>query len=164
MFSITRHIGGSEFEAEDYLRGILWADKDIRLNEDIDVKQIDPWGTGTKAFWRGFIETAGTVSMTSAGASPNGTDYEYPRVEIKETIYPILRKFLDFMQEEMMRYSPLQWDEDGKFEWQAKGGFLRITGYKAKDIVRTLYISEVVGRESVRRVVDRIVIWTGRAK
>ena len=145
-----------EIERSEYLEGVLWADEDFRLDKLVDASKIDPFGTGTKAFWRGFIETAGTISMKAAG----GGDRAYPRVHLK-AVYQILVKFLAFMQEEICTRNgiPWEWDELGRFEFQAKGTFLTVTGQKAVDIVTTLYLGQTVGRSSVRHVVDRIVVW-----
>jgi len=146
-------------EQEQYLEGVLWADPDLRLNPAVEAADIDPYGTGTKAFWRGFLEGAGTITLKRAG----GRDYEYPLVSVKAS-YGILAKLLAFMQEEVCdrNHVPWPWDADGKFEWQAKGGFLNLTGEKAADIIRILYIGETVGRESVRQMADRIVQWMPR--
>lgn len=146
-------------EQEQYLRGLLWADEDIRLDPAVDASAIDPFGTGTKAFWRGFLEGAGTITLKKAG----GRDYAYPLVSVRAS-YAILVKLLAFMQEEVCDRNrvPWPWDADGKFEWQAKGGFLNFTGEKAADAVRVLYIGETVGRESARRVADAIVQWMPR--
>lgn len=144
-------------EQEQYLMGVLWADQDLRLNPAVDASAIDPFGTGTKAFWRGLLETAGSIRMDSAG----GRDYSHPHVSLKAA-YTILVKFLAFLQEEICTRNHIQWqwDDDGKLDWQTKGGFIRVTGQKAQDIIRVLYLGESVGRESARNTADRIVAWS----
>ncbi len=152
-FSLTE-----EQERLQYLDGVLMADEDFRLNEQADATKIDPFGTGTKAFWRGMLEAGGTVT-------PHGhtSEHVYPRIELKAA-YQILVKFLAFMQEEICTRNgiPWAWDEGEKLEWQAKGRFIRVSGQKAQDIVRVLYLGENVGRSSVRHKADQIVQWTPR--
>ena len=145
-------------ESLQYLEGVLWADPDMRLNPAVDAKDIDQFGTGTKAFWRGLLETAGYIGM-----SASSSDRAYPRVELKAS-HGILTKLLAFLQEEVCARQHVEWlwDADGKLGWQAMGGFIRITGQKAQDIVRVLYLDQTVGRVSARHVADRIVGWTGK--
>jgi hypothetical protein len=147
-------------EQAQYLWGVLLADSEFREDRDCDVSLIDPYGTGTKAFWRGFLESCGKITVKASG----GADREYPLVSVTKVSYQILVKFLAFMQEEVYTRNGCewQWDADGKLEWQAKGRFLRISGQKAQDVVRVLYIGETVGRESARRMADRIVQWAPR--
>jgi hypothetical protein len=149
-------------EQNDYLWGVKLADQEEFLEDpDSNVALIDPYGTGTKAFWRGLFETAerGNITIKKSG----GGDREYPMVYLKAS-HGILTKFLAFMQEEVYTRNGItwDWDDDGKLAWQAIGGFLRITGQKAQDVVRVLYIGETVGRESARHMADRIVAWTSR--
>lgn len=146
-------------EALRYLQGVLWADPAMRLDKDIDASaRIDLYGTGTKAFWRGLLETGGYIGMSAAGG-----ERAYPRVELKAS-YSILTKFLAFLQEEIYARNGVewQWDADGKLAWQAMGEFLRLTGQKAQEVVRVLYLGETVGREGARRMADQIVQWVGR--
>ena len=93
-----------------------------------------------------------------------GHDYEYPLVSVAKVSHSILVKFLAFMQEEICTRQGVewQWDDNGKLDWQAKGSWLRITGQKAQEVVRVLYIGETVGRESARHTADRIVQWVPR--
>jgi len=146
-------------ELNDYTWGVLLADQEEFLKDPhCDVALIDPFGTGTKAFWRGLLETAGFIGMDKA------KQYEYPRVSLKAS-YPIVAKFLAFMQEEVHTRNGVtwDWDDDGKLAWQSMGGWLRITGQKAQDVVRVLYLGETVGRESARHMADRIVQWMPRS-
>jgi len=147
-------------EQAQYLWGVLLADSEFREDRECNVALIDPFGTGTKAFWRGFLEAAGNITMKKAG----GHDYEYPLVSVAKVSHPILVKFLAFMQEETCTRQGVewQWDDTGKLAWQAIAGWLSMTGQKAQDVVRVLYIGETVGRESARRMADRIVQWVPR--
>ena len=149
-------------EMNDYLWGVQLADQEEFLEDpDCNVALIDPYGTGTKAFWRGLLETAerGNITMKRSG----GGDREYPHIYLKAS-YPIVKRFLEFLQEEINTRNDVSWDwdDEGKLAWQALGGWLRITGQKAQDVVRVLYIGETVGRESARHMADRIVQWTSR--
>jgi hypothetical protein len=144
-------------ERNEYLEGVLWSDKDLRMDRGVDADAIDPFGTGTKAFWRGLLEGAGSMSIGASGPR------SYPRIELQAT-YAVLGKFLQFLQEEIHTRRGVEWawDEEGKLEWQARGEFLRVTGKKAQDIVRVLYLDQTVGRQSVRHVADKIIAWSGR--
>lgn len=144
-----------QLEQVEYLHGILYADPEHRLNADADTDDIDSYGTGTKAFWRGMLEGAGYIAITGTG------EKRYPRVELKGSL-PVLTKFLAFMQEEVERAvgMPWAWDADGSLAFQAAGGFLRLTGQRAQDICRILYVDQEVGQDSIRHVVDEILTWT----
>lgn len=145
-------------EQTDYLEGVLWSDPDLRMNKLLDAERaIDPYSTGTKAFWRGVLETAGYIAMSSSGLRA------YPRVEMRGS-YSFLTKFLAFLQEEIHTRNGVQWawDADGKLAFQALGQFIRVTGLKAQEVARVLYVGQRVGRESTRHVVDNILGWTGR--
>jgi hypothetical protein len=116
-------------EQADYLEGVLWSDADHRLDMDParDVgREIDAYGTGTAAFWRGVLETAGHITIMGRG---NG--YKYPRVELAGS-YSFLCKFLDFIQEEMESQGQTwQWDVDGKLRSMASRNHFRVTGHQA---------------------------------
>ena len=81
----------------EYLRGVLFADKEHRMDKDLsrDIgKEIDPYGTGTQHFWRGLVETGGYIALESAG------NYASPQFVLKGG-YRLLRRFLDFVEEEL---------------------------------------------------------------
>jgi hypothetical protein len=131
------------------------------MNPDFDRKLIDPFGTGTKAFWRGVLESAGAIRLDAAG----GGDRKYPKVKLKGS-HAFLTVFLEFLEEELSIPSLLangkakpKFDFDGKLAWQAMGGYLDFRPVQSRDIVRLLYIGETVGQESSRCMADRIVTW-----
>jgi hypothetical protein len=145
-------------EQIEYLEGVLWSDRVHRMDRDSsrDIgAEIDRYGTGTKAFWRGVIETAGRLKDYRSG------EYSYPRIEL-EGSYSFLIKFVDFLKEEMDREGlGMYWtDADAKLRFAASGGLLRVSGANAKDVVRVLYLGGEVGLESVRHRVDEILTWT----
>jgi hypothetical protein len=145
-------------EPLDYLEGVLWADPAHRLDMDPArnvSREIDPWGTGTKAFWRGVLESAGYIGLNGAG------DRQYPRLELAGS-YHFLLKFVDFLAEELA--DNLAWpDTDKKLRFAASGGRLRLSAARAQDAIRALYVGETIGQDSVRARVDSILVWTGRA-
>lgn len=145
-------------EQTDYLEGVLWADPELRLDKALDAgAEIDMYGTGTKAFWRGLLETSGYMGVASCG------DRAYPRIELRAS-HSILTKFLAFLQEEIHTRQGIAWpwDADGKLAFQALGEFVRVTGQKAQDICRCLYVDQTVGRTSARQSADKIMAWAGR--
>ncbi|WP_321471090.1 hypothetical protein [uncultured Paludibaculum sp.] len=145
-------------EQADYLEGVLWADPARRLDNQVDPDDIDPWGTGTAAFWRGLIESAGYIALLT------NDQRTYPRLELRAS-WPVLSKMLEFLQEEVNQANGLKWDwdEGGKFQWQAGGGRVRVCGVKAQEAIRALYPPDsTVGLESIRAKVDRILTWTPR--
>src|SRR6266540_4018016 len=75
-----------------YLKGAMLADAEYRMEPTFDPTEIEPQGTGTEAFWRGVLDTVGTVHMRAGGV------YTYPRVELKGS-YPFLKAFLNFLEE-----------------------------------------------------------------
>ena len=148
-------------EQNEYLSGALYADEDHRMDMDPtrDVsKEIDAYGTGSKAFWRGVIETAGNIAIHGGMKKFQKTDaYTYPRLKLSGS-YAFLKKLLDFLEEELgERGRP--WDVNGKLAFQCSGGGLEFTGRTAQDVVRVLYMGQSVARESSRRIVHRIIAW-----
>jgi hypothetical protein len=146
-------------EQVDYLEGVLWADPARRKNGDSNPDDIDRFGNHTPAFWRGFVEIGGCISLNN-----NGAERKYPRVELKGA-YNILLKFLAFLNEEINAKKGVDWhwDERDRYKTMAVGGFLRITGKKAQEVVCALYPPEsVIGWESTRALVDEIVTWIPR--
>lgn len=145
-------------EQTEYLRGVLYADKEHRLDSDLtrDIgSEIDPYGTGSKHFWRGVIESAGYVQIESAGR------YDYPQFELKGG-YNFLKKFLAFLEEEFAPCAPVpgvKFDFDGKLDWQARGGFVKLRGLRVQELVKALYLGASVSRASFRGKADRIVQW-----
>ena len=140
-------------EQNSYLEGVLWADKAHRLDLDSsrDVStEIDAYGTGNKHFWRGVLETAGSLTDYANG------NY-YPRMELKGS-YSFLIKFVDFLQEEMEREGMgMYWIEtDEKLRFMASGGKVRITGARAQDVVRLLYLGVAVARDGSRERAEKI--------
>lgn len=154
-------------EQTEYLEGVLWSDPALRLDPEVDPSDIDMYGTGTPAFWRGLIESSGYV-----GLCRGSSDRKYPRVELKAS-YGVLCKFLDFLQEELQpslsqilagtHAYQQQWDTDGKLMHMAGGGLVRVTGVKAQDVCRVLYPPDsLIGLESIRCRVDEILTWVPR--
>jgi len=148
----------AQLEQTEYLAGVLWTDRAHRLDKDSSRNisaEIDPYGTCTKAFWRGVIEVAGRIYE-----SPSG-DYTYPQLEL-EGSYAFLLKFVDFLKEEMEREGMgMHWSEtDRKLRFAASGGKLRLTGVRAQQAVRVLYLGAIVGRDSYRHRADSILQWT----
>lgn len=146
-------------EQTDYLEGALWADPARRLNRHVNMKDLDEWGNGTAAFWRGLIESAGCVSILE-----NGGGRKYPRVTLSAT-YAVLEVFLDWVQYELnARYGgQWSWEQDDRLRSAAGSGKLYFTGEKAQALVAVLYPpSSTIGRESIRETVDEIVSWTPR--
>jgi hypothetical protein len=144
-------------EQNSYLEGVLWADKAHRLDLDSsrDVStEIDAYGTGNKHFWRGVLETAGSLNDYANG------NY-YPRMELKGS-YSFLIKFVDFLQEEMAREGMgMHWIEtDEKLRFMASGGKVRFSGEMAQHAVKILYADANVTRESFGERVNRIWSWT----
>ena len=144
-------------EQTDYLEGVLWADKAHRMDADPsrDVSnEIDPYGTGTKAFWRGVLETAGYIGL-------KGGDRQYPRVELAGS-YSFLGKFVEFLAEELAGnvYWAESWEQ---LRFAASGGRVRISGTRAQDVCRLLYVGQEIGQDTIRQRVDAILIWTGKA-
>jgi hypothetical protein len=150
-------IGAEErlLEQTEYLEGVLWSDPMHRLDKDAgrDVsREIDPYGTCTKAFWRAVLETAGYIALTVSG------ERKYPRITLGGC-YSFLLKFVDFLHEEM---DPMVWaDTDAKLRFMVSGGQLRITGVRAQDVCRVLYMGQEIGLDSIRHKVDEILMWTG---
>ena len=145
-------------EQNSYLEGVLWADAVHRLDMDAsrDVStEIDAYGTCNKHFWRGVIEIAGRLNEYACG------EYSYPRLEL-EGSYSFLIKFVDFIKEEMDREGMgMYWlEEDAKLRFAASGGRLRITGARAQDVVRLLYLGVAVARDSSRERAEKILAWT----
>src|SRR5260370_39931336 len=88
-----------------YLQGVLLSDEAYRLDKDFNPKLIDPYGTGTKAFWRGVLESAGSIRMDTAG----GGGRIYPFVGLKPS-HARLTVFLQCVEEELGTRLPLvQW-------------------------------------------------------
>jgi len=144
-------------EQNSYLEGVLWADKAHRLDLDSsrDVStEIDAYGTGNKHFWRGVLETAGSLNDYANG------NYSYPRIELKGS-YCFLLKFVDFMKEEMEQDGlGMYWiDADEKLRFMASGGKVRLTGTMAQHVVKTLYTDATVSRESFGERINRIWSW-----
>jgi len=137
---------------------VLYGDKEQRLDQnparDIG-NEIDPYGTGTRHFWRGVLETGGYIAVEAAGR------YAYPQFKL-EGGYRFLRKFLDFCEEELAPRavgSQFKWDADGKLDFQAMGGFVSVGGARAQEVVRVLYLGAVISRDTYRHRADRIVQW-----
>lgn len=152
-------------EQGDYLEGVLWADPAHRLDMDATRNvsdEIDAFSTGTKAFWRGVLETAGYVGMNSStwnGGQPGGR--AYPRLELKGS-YNFLLKFVDFLAEEMT--GNIAWPEtDAHLRFAASGNQIKLAGSRAQDAIRALYAGQEIGLDSIRARVDEILVWTGRA-
>jgi hypothetical protein len=145
-------------EQTEYLRGVLCADKEVRLCKDLDPGTLDPYGTGNRNFWRGMLEAGGRIAVYASQG-----DRAYPRVELKASLV-VLTSFLAFLQEEIYTRKGLQWqwDADGKLAWQALGEFLRFTGQKAQDIIRVLYLGCSVSQDSCRGTAEQILQWTTR--
>lgn len=150
-----------KLEASWYLLGVQLADQTYRLDKNFNPKLIDPYGTGTKAFWRGILETAGAIRLDAGG----GGDRKYPYVGLKAS-HAFLTVFLAFLEEELGTRLPLaqgevrsSFDFDGKLAWQAMGDFIWMKGTQARDVVRLLYLGETVGRDKPRRLADAIVTW-----
>ena len=144
-----------------YLQGVLLSDEAYRLDKDFNPKLIDPYGTGTKAFWRGVLESAGAIRMDTAG----GGGRIYPFVGLKAS-HAFLTVFLAFLEEELGTRFPLvqgevqsAFDADGKLAWQAMGDFVKMKSTQARDVVRLLYLGDTVGRDKPRRLADGIVTW-----
>lgn len=145
-------------EQNSYLEGVLWSDKTHRLDLDSsrDVgSEIDAYGTCNKHFWRGVIEAAGRLNLYPC------QDYFYPRLEL-EGSYSFLIKFVDFIKEEMDREGMgMYWlEEDERLRFMASGWKLRITGARAQDVVRLLYLGVAVARDSSRERAEKILAWT----
>jgi hypothetical protein len=145
-------------EQTEYLLGVLYADKEHRLDMDLtrDIgSEIDPYGTGSQHFWRGVVDTGGYIAVEGAGR------YEYPQFELKGG-YRFLRKFLDFCEETLAPRSlgsQFKWDADGKLEFQAMGNFISLGGGRAQEVVRLLYVGAVISRDTFRQRANRIVQW-----
>jgi hypothetical protein len=141
----------------EYLRGALFSDI-----EHLDPALIDPYGTGNRDFWRGFIEAVGNVAIypkLPPYIPPQGPTY--PHVDFKAN-YAVLSKFLAFLQEEIHTRQGIQWkwDDDGKLEAKAqREGDFCVNSQKAQDVVRVLYMNCSVSKESCREAADRIIQW-----
>lgn len=136
-------------EQVDYLEGIIWSDPVHRLDMDPtrDVGQeIDPYGTHTKAFWRAAIETGGKICV-------NGGRNKYASVSLRGS-YRFLKKFMAFLTEEL---GPT-FDGNGQLDFACSSSRIHITGPQAITVCRLLYIGQEIGVESVRRVVDEIIV------
>ena len=140
----------------EYLRGVLYADKEHRMDMDLsrDIgKEIEPYGTGTQHFWRGVVDTGGYIASEGS--------YQYPQFELKGG-YRFLRKFLDFCEESLapgILGGQFKWDADGNLEFQAMGNCISLNGTRAQEVVRLLYVGAVIGREAFRQRADRIIQW-----
>lgn len=152
----------------EYLRGVLFADKENRMDKDLsrDIgKEIDPYGTGTQHFWRGLIETGGYIALESAG------NYASPQLVLKGG-YRLLRRFLDFVEEELGPRSPaprmlgaeVKWDADGKLDFQARGGFISLGGTRAQEVVNLLYAGATISRDTYRYRANRIFHWVSKKR
>jgi len=155
-------------EQNEYLRGVLYSDVKHRLdmNYDRDIAQeIDPYGTSTRHFWRGVVETVGRIGMQGLNQREidmglQGAGYTYPRFELRGS-YRFLRMFLDHI-EENVAVAGMSFDDTGKLNFACGGNILRLSGYKAQDVVKHLYQDHTVSRESVRTIVDVVLTWTGK--
>jgi hypothetical protein len=154
-----------KLEEHWYFKGVLLADPAYRKDPDFDARLIDPYtGTGTEAFWRGVLETAGSIRVDKAG----GGDLCYPHVELHGA-YPFVSAFLAFLKEKLTPHIhlagqvvALDLDFKGKLDWQTKGGFIKIRGKLAQEIIRLLYVGQTIGMETPRRTADAIVQWSAR--
>jgi hypothetical protein len=147
----------SLFEQTEYLRGVLYANADHRLDCDPERdigKEIDPCAGGTTHFWRGVLEAGGTINVYETHG------YSYPRVYLKGS-YRFLRKFLDFIEEEC-KFPGMEWvkvDHDGKLNFQCSGGILRLQARLAQKVIQALYRDATIGQASIRKKVDKIFLW-----
>ena len=147
-----------------YLKGVLLADKEYRMDKDFSPSLIDAHGNGTKAFWRGVLETGGSIRMDAGG----GRDYKHPYVELRGS-YAFLSAFLAFLEEELGTriLGPVfqggslnaAFDDDCQLASKAAVERVWVKGPKAHRIVRLLYLGQTVGRASPRRKADEIVTW-----
>src|SRR5689334_14458388 len=102
-------------EQTEYLLGVLYADPEHRKDGDLDRNigdEIDAHGTGTAAFWRGVLETAGRLALYPK--KPRENEPRYPRIEL-EGSYRFLRKFLDFLEESCAPQCGLMFSGGAKF-------------------------------------------------
>ena len=148
-------------EQAEYLLGVLYGDEAHRKDNDLarDIgNEIDPYGPGTRDFWRGVVETGGYMKVEPAGR------YEYPRFRL-EGGYKLLRKFLDFCEQELAPRAlglGMRWDADGKLNHQAMGCCIRLGSQQTQEVVRLLYLGATVSRDSFRLEADRIVQWVSK--
>jgi hypothetical protein len=113
--------------------------------------EIDQYGTCSRHFWRGVIDTAGNFNMYES----NG--YAYVRVQLNACYY-FLKKFLDFLIEELGR----DIDPEGKLLFMCSGGRLMFSGQLAQRIAVLLYQDCHVARASSERKADVAMTWTPR--
>lgn len=146
-----------------YLKGCLLADDEFRMNKGFNRAEIDTHGTGTADFWRGVIDTAGSIRMS-------GARYRYPFIELQGR-YAFLSVFLEFLEEQLgarvlqplaLTGQTAKFDFDGKLAWQATGDFVRLKCKQAQDLARLMYVGCSVCRETNRHVADEMVMWGSR--
>jgi hypothetical protein len=140
-------------EQAQYVEGVLWADKAHRMDMDPERNvshEIDPYGTCSKHFWRGVLESAGYVALASGR----------PRLALAGS-YSFLIKFCNFLKEEMESAGQgMAWQAaDADLRFQAIDQKLAMNGRRAQEVCRVLYVGAEISLDSISHVVDEILAW-----